>query len=102
MRKSLLFFVVLSGLSSFSIAAPQLHPNDKTMMDTQGEIQREPASSMKQKTPGILICPEQAMMEKERVDKGNLAFSDKHSRNCEQERTDDYQIGSPDGGAEFR
>lgn len=102
MRKSLMFLVVLSCFSHFSIAAPQIRPDDKVTIDMQGEIQREPAGHMNQKTPGILLCPEQATMDQERMDKGNLAFSDKHSRNCEQDRMDDYQIRSPDRESEYR
>lgn len=102
MRKLLMFLVVLSCVSHFSIAAPQTRPDDKATIDMQGEVQRQPAGEMKQKTPGILPCAVQETMEQERVDKGNLVFSDRHSRNCEQDHLDDYQIRKMDTGSEIR
>ena len=51
------------------------------MIDVQGEISREPPMIQRvipSKAPGILLCPEQTTMSKDK----EISFLDEHSRDC--------------------
>ncbi|MFM6927728.1 MAG: hypothetical protein ACKOX6_04650 [Bdellovibrio sp.] len=76
MKKLTVFLVVLLGGWHFSVAAPQVRSENKTMIDIQGEISGQPPMPQS-KGPGILLCPEQ-----QQPGGKELSFLDKHSSDC--------------------